>query len=533
MIVQGGWQEVFSIAGCERIVMEPAEVQLTSDAGLLPIRALDERLGLTAAFAAALNDPRDPDLIEHTVAEMVRQRIYGILADYEDQDDHDTLRTDPIFKLIVGRSPNGPPLASQPTLSRFENFVDIPSLKRLRQVFVDQFIASFSAPPRHLVFDLDAVDDPAHGKQQLTFWHNYYDQNQYLPLIVTCANNDLVAMVSLRHGSAHAALGADDDLDYLIGRLRAVWPNVRLYIRADTAFGIPSMFGVCERWWDVFYTFGLNANAVLQRWTEPLLASAVATWETERAAAALEGRPAVPARVFEGFWYRADTWGGQRWVVAKAEANPEGTNLRFVVTNRPGAWFSAAATYDEYVQRGESENRNKEIKLGCGMARLSDHRFVANYFRLYLAAAVLNLLCRFRQATRQPEASRAAAAAVAIAAATEAATAAEAKVTTASTEAGPAIEFPVEPVPAEPVPVEALAGEQRRRYFRWRRQGDVLGEAQPDTWRRLVIKVAATVVAKGNRVVVRLSACWPHLEEFQRMCQRLTLYLQEATPVPI
>jgi hypothetical protein len=529
MIVQGGWQEVFSIEGCERVVMEPAEVQLTSDAGLLPMRALDERLGLTAAFAAALNDPRDPDLIEHTVAEMVRQRIYGILADYEDQDDHDTLRTDPIFKLIAGRSPNGPSLASQPTLSRFENSIDIPSLKRLRQVFVDQFIASFATPPRHLVFDLDAVDDPAHGKQQLTFWHNYYDQNQYLPLIVTCANNDLVVMVSLRHGSAHAALGADDDLDYLIGRLRAVWPNLLIYIRADAAFGIPSMFDVCERW-NVFYTFGLNANQVLQRWTRPLLASAVATWETEQAAAALEGRPAVPARLFEGFWYRACTWGGQRWVVAKAEANPEGTNLRFVVTNRPGAWFSAAATYDEYVQRGESENRNKEIKLSCGMGRLSNHRFVANYFRLYLAAAVLNLLIRFRQAVRQPEAGNAAATAVAIAAATEATAAGAAA--TAPAPAAPTQAAPVPALPVEPVPAEALAGEQRRRYFRWRRQGDILGEAQPDTWRRLVIKVAAVVVVKGRCVVVRLSACWPHLEELQRMCQRLTQYLQGATPAP-
>jgi Transposase DDE domain group 1 len=437
MIVQGGWQEVFSLEGCERIVLEPSTAHLTSDAGLLPLRALDERLGLTAAFAAALNDPRDPELVEHSVAEMVRQRIYGILADYEDQDDHDTLRTDPIFKLIVGRSPDGPALASQPTLSRFENFIDIPSLKRLRELFVAQFIASFPTPPRHLVFDLDAVDDPAHGKQQLTFWHNYYDQNQYLPLIVTCANNDLVVMVSLRHGSAHAALGADDDLDFLFCRLRTAWPNVRLYVRGDAAFGIPRMYDVCQRW-DAFYTFGLNANQVLQRWTALLLATAVDLWAKELEAAREEGRPAVPVRLFEGFWYKAEDWGAQRWVVAKAEANAEGTNLRFVISNRPGAWFSAAATYDEYVQRGESENRNKEIKLGCAMGRLSDHRFVANYFRLYLAAAVLNLLIRFRQAVRQPEASSAAAAAVARAGAAEAAAAQAATAATAPTQAAAA-----------------------------------------------------------------------------------------------
>jgi len=213
MIVQGVWQEVLSFGEKERIVLEATPGQLTAHAGLLPLRALDEYLGLTQAFAAALADPRDPELSEHTVAEMVRVRIYGILAGHEDQNDHDTLRSDPIFKLLVGRSPDGPALASQPTLSRCENSIDIPSLKRLKDLFIDQFIASFSQPPRHLIFDLDAVDDPAHGNQQLTFWHNYYDQDQYLPLVLTCANNDLVVRLSLRHGSCHAALGAPDDLE--------------------------------------------------------------------------------------------------------------------------------------------------------------------------------------------------------------------------------------------------------------------------------------------------------------------------------
>jgi hypothetical protein len=156
---------------------------------------------------------------------MVRSRVYGILAGYEDQNDHDTLRHDPVFKLVADRSPEGDDLASQPTLSRFENAVSIPSLKRLRDVFIDQFIASFASPPRHLTFDLDAVDDPAHGHQQLTFWHNYYDQNQYLPLLITCADNDQLVLLSLRHGSASAALGADDDLAYLVGRLLRAEPS--------------------------------------------------------------------------------------------------------------------------------------------------------------------------------------------------------------------------------------------------------------------------------------------------------------------
>ncbi|HEY7313999.1 MAG TPA: transposase [Gemmataceae bacterium] len=211
------------------LVIEPSPGQLSGDAGLLPIRQFDQCIGLTRTFADALDDPRDPDLTEHTFLEMVRSRVYGVLAGYEDQNDHDTLRHDPVFKLVANRPPNDSDLASQPTLSRFENAISIKSLKRLRDVFLDQFIASFDAPPRHLTFDLDAVDDPAHGHQQLTFWHGYYDQNQYLPLVITCADNDQFVMLSLRPGNVHAALGADDDLAYLVTRLRDIWPDVALH----------------------------------------------------------------------------------------------------------------------------------------------------------------------------------------------------------------------------------------------------------------------------------------------------------------
>jgi hypothetical protein len=173
---------------------------LSSDGGLLPLRQFDEQIGLTRQFAQALHDRRDPDLTEHTFLEMVRSRIYGVLAAYEDQNDHDALRYDPIFKLIADRSPDADPLASQPTLSRFENAISIASLKRLRDLFIDQFIASFAVPPKHLTFDLDAVDDPAHGEQQLVLFHGYFDQYQYFPAFITCADNDQTVVLSLRPG---------------------------------------------------------------------------------------------------------------------------------------------------------------------------------------------------------------------------------------------------------------------------------------------------------------------------------------------
>lgn len=490
MSIQPVWQETFDFFDTP-VVVEPSAGQLSSDAGLLPFRQLDERLGLTRSFAAVLNDPRDPDLIEHTNLEMVRSRVYGILAGYEDQNDHDTLRTDPIFKLLADRSPDAPALASQPTLSRFENAINIPSLKRLKDVLLDQFIASFEQPPRRLTFDIDAVDDAAHGHQQLTFWHGYYDQNQYLPLFITCADNDQFVMLSLRPGNVHAALGADDDLEYLTRRLRQVWPDVVIVVRGDSAFGIPKMYAVCERL-GLIYTFGLTANTVLQRHTADLLAQAVAVYQQERQAArqAEPPRVAVPSRLFTGWWYQAGTWERPRYVVAKTEANDRGTNRRFVVTNRPGAELLPEGTYDEYVERGESENRNKEIKCGLAMDRLSDHRFLANLFRLYLHALAMNLLVRLRRLVAEP------------------------------LPAEPERDASV-PVAGAGVPAAAQTGAERRRQFRERRQRDPLGEGHPCTWRLLIIKVAAEVVVSVRRVVVRLSSSWPHLGWYRRVCERL------------
>lgn len=481
MSIQPVWQQTLAFFDLP-VVVEPSAAQLTSDAGLLPFRQLDDQLGLTQSFAALLDDPRAAVQVHHSVLEMVRCRVYGILAGYADQNDHDTLRHDPLFKLLANRSPSAAPLASQPTLSRFENAISIASLRRLRAWFVTQFIASFERPPKRLTLDIDAVDDPAHGHQQLTFWHGYYDQNQYLPLFITCPDNDQFVMLSLRPGNVHAALGADDDLEYLVRRLRQVWPDVVIVVRADCAFGIPRMYDVCQRL-GLTYTFGLSANAVLQRQVEPLQNQAIARYAQECQSAQQEQRPPQPVRLFEGFWYQAGTWEQARYVVAKVEAHDKGTNRRFVVTNRAGAELYPGATYDEYVERGESENRNKEIKCGLEMDRLSDHRFCANYFRLYLHALAMNLLVRLRQQVADPQ-----------------------------------------PQAAEQadVPPQAQTAAARQQRFRQRRQHDPLGQGQPCTWRLLVIKVAAEVVVSARRVVVRLSSSWPHLGWYRQVCQRLS-----------
>ena len=476
MSIHGVWQRTFSFFGEKSVVVERGSCQLSSDAGLLVFREFDERIRWTERIAAVLADRRND--AEHSLIEMVRMRVYGILADYEDQNDHSTLRKDPVFKLITGRSPDDSDLASQSTLSRFENAVDIPSLNRLRDVFVDAFIASFETPPSRLTLDIDPFDDPTHGRQQLTFFHGYYGQHQYQPRVITCAENDLVVMVCLLHGTAHAALGAEDDVEYLVRRLRSAWPDVSIHLRGDSAFGTPAMFEICERM-AIDFTFGLKMNPVLKRQSEELLSQCVAAWE--------QGRQ--PQRRFHAFEYEAGSWPHARWTVIKVEAHAEGTNRRAVITNRPGARVLPGAAYDDYADRGESENRNKELKCRLKADRLSDHRYLANLFRLYLHAAAMNLLVRLRQ-----------------------------------TIANPPADLPHGiGEPALDVPREALAGRDRRRWFNHRREHDPLGEGHADTWRTRLIKVAAEFVVSTRRIVVRLSGCWPHFHHFQSTLDRIQL----------
>ena len=213
MSLQGARQVVLGFHPRRPVVLEASAAPLSSDGGLLVVRQFDETIGLTARFAAALQDTRDPAWTRQSLLSMVRQRIYGVLADYEDQNDHDELRSDPVFKLIADRLPDGLDLASQPTLSRFENAVTIADLWRLRDVLMEQFLDGFESPPVRITLDIDAFDDPTHGQQQLTFFHGYYEQYQYLPNAITCAETDQVACVSLRHGTCHPALGIDDALD--------------------------------------------------------------------------------------------------------------------------------------------------------------------------------------------------------------------------------------------------------------------------------------------------------------------------------
>lgn len=470
MSLQSVWQLSFDFPGLPPVVVEPAEEQFTGDAGLLPLRQLDEWLGLSAGFAAQLSDRRCAASAVHSLLEMVRSRVFGILAGYEDQNDHDALRSDGLFKLIAGRLPTDDDLASQPTLSRFENGVSAGSLLKLESWFVERFAASFAAVPRSLTLDIDVFDDPAHGQQQLIFFHGYYEQYQYLARVITCAENDQVVMPALLHGTAQPTLGADDDLTRVVEALRAKNPDVRIHLRADSGYATRSFYLACERL-NIDYTIGLGMNSVIKRQSEGLLEQAVRQFE----------QTGQPQRLFTAFWYQADSWEAPRWVIVKCEAHAQGTNRRAIVTNRPGARVLPQAAYDEYAERGESENRNKELKCYLQADRLSDHRYLANCFRLFMHALAHNLLAHARALLPEPKL----------------------------------------PQPEDSLPTEALPGARRRRHFSRRRREDPLGEGHACTWRSMLIKVAARIVVRARQVRVLLCGSWPFLDYYRQVGEAL------------
>jgi hypothetical protein len=389
------------------VVVQRHEGQLSSDAGLLPLRQFDQRWNYTRRLAQCLFDPTpsgegDASRRQHSPLSMLRQRLFGILAGYEDCNDHDTLRDDPVFKLIADRLPDDPPLASQPTLSRFENLASPAVLQKLIDFTIDTGIERLKQKhggrlPASLTLDLDATDDPTHGHQQLTLFHGYFGQYQYFPLIISEPTTKHVLLAWLRPGTVHAALGAEDDLMRVVNALRRARPDIAIHVRGDAGFGVPWMYEVCEEN-GLTYTFGFSSNERLKRLTEPLMNRAVEQYQQTK----------QKQRLFECFHYQADTWDRPRTVIAKAECHSVGTNLRFVITNQSEvvSCDDAEREYDHYIQRGESEQRMDELKNGLAMDRLSCHRFLANFFRLLLHTAAFNLLNAVRDHQPLPQVLR-------------------------------------------------------------------------------------------------------------------------------
>jgi hypothetical protein len=349
--------------------------RLTSDGGWSWVGEADQALGLTAALAAVLPDPRRRG--RHPLVTLLRQRIYQIAAGYADQNDADALRSDPLLKLVCGRLPEtDPDLASQPTFSRLENAYSARDCYRLAEALGAIYLAEreHDGVPTHIVLDLDSTDDPTHGDQEGSAYHGYFRQHMYHPLLVFDGETGQFITAILRPGNAHAGAGALAILRRLVARLRARWPHVTIELRADAGFAKPEIYAWCERE-RIAYTIGLVPNPRLAALAAPLVADALAQQ------VAADG---AKVRVLDEAIYQADSWPAPRRVVIKAEALAKGINTRFVVTTRDDP---PATLYAWYTDRGETENWIKDLKRGCFGDRLSCHRFLANQVRLLIHGA--------------------------------------------------------------------------------------------------------------------------------------------------
>jgi hypothetical protein len=387
--------------------------RIVSDAGLLAVRALEKPLGVIAELAQRLPDPRSPKFIHHSAEALLTQQIYQLLAGYPDGNDAQTLRDDPLFQILADVSPDAErPLASPATLTRFQyaftrRQADLPPAERpvlleqraaqtgrikiLNDYLVELFIRTRLTPPAEVVLDIDASDDPTHGRQALSGYHGYFEQHQYFPLFVLDGISGFPLAAWLRPGTVHASCGAVEILAGLVARLRAAWPTVVIRVRADNGFGVPAIYDFCERE-GLSYAIGYASNPVLRRATAQALA------DVELYYACYGRRDPFVQRFEEVRDYRAESWPHARRIVAKVERTPQGSQRRFVVTNLPD---DPEAVYrDFYVQRGAvPEQPLGELKNGLQADRLSACGFCANSFRLLLHVVAYAIVVLFREAT--------------------------------------------------------------------------------------------------------------------------------------
>ena len=398
----------FSILGSRQILADFDGGDISSDGGALLLRQTEQLTGIIRQFAACFVDHRNPDLVEHSLEDLIAQRVYALALGYEDLNDHDDLRGDPLLATIVGkRDPtgkdrsrardHGKPLAGKSTLNRLElspagahaqsRYKKIVCRTQdVEQLFVSLFLQAHDRPPKQIVLDLDATDDPVHGHQLGRFFHAYYKNYCYLPLYIFCGDHLLCAR--LRPANIDAPAGALKQLQQIVGQIRGAWPEVKITIRADSGFCREPILAWCEAN-GVDYLLGLAQNTRLK---------AMITAEAEQARVQFE-QTKQPARVFADLRYRTlESWSRERRVVAKAEHLAKGANPRFVVTSLEAEDRTAQVLYEaEYCGRGEMENRIKEQQLHLFADRTSASTMRANQIRLFLSSIAYMLLEALRR----------------------------------------------------------------------------------------------------------------------------------------
>ena len=352
---------------------------ITSDGGVLLLRAIDKQLQLSQSVASVLEDPRRRKRCLHTTLSLLQQRVYGLALGYEDLNDHHELRNDLALQTALNRCQ---PLASSSTLSRFENRADRQAAWQIHEVMVDQFIASFKRVPKKLILDFDATDDRVHGQQQGRFFHGYYDHYCFLPLYVFCRDQLLVSY--LRPSKIDGAKHARAILALLVKRLRREWPQVPIIFRGDSGFCRWKMLAWCERH-AVGYIVGIAKNKRLDARLQPLMTQAEHC----------QRESGQPVRWFSEFRYGARSWDHARRIIAKVQVTSLGRNPRYIVTNLQG---DPQTLYDRlYCARGDMENLIKQQQLDLFADRTSCHKWWPNQFRLLLSSLAYILLESIRR----------------------------------------------------------------------------------------------------------------------------------------
>ena len=374
--------DVIQFPGCKQRSVEAgfSGGNVTSDGGILLLREADRLTGLTKRVAQNLKDTRRKASCDHTLHDLIKQRVFGIALGYEDLNDHDSLRKDLAIQTGLGRDVE---LAGKSTLCRFENNQDRNTAWAINAELVETFIRSHKEAPKELILDFDATDDPVHGEQSGRFFHGYYGHYCFLPLYVFCGDQVLVAY--LRQSNIDASRHALAILSLLVKRFRRQWPDVKIIFRGDSGFCRDRILSWCERQENVFYIVGLAKNSRLLKLGEKLIGEAAARFK-------LNGGK---QRLFSEFQYAAKTWKRERAVIIKAEHGSKGSNPRFVVTNimdDPGSLYD-----DLYCERGEMENRIKEQQLHMFADRTSCHEWWANQFRLLLSSMAYALVETIRR----------------------------------------------------------------------------------------------------------------------------------------
>jgi hypothetical protein len=366
-----------------KIVLDFNGGEITSDTGLLLLRQFDAQLGLTKKLNGIFTDWRHPAFIEHQTHEMLVQRIYQIAAGYEDCNDADTLRIDPTFQTIVGKSD---PLASQPTLSRLENHADEQTIERLAAVGLQWFLQhgyKKTQTPKEILLDCDSTDDPCHGQQEFAFFHGKYGEHMYHPLFFFDAKTNCLLSARLRPGNASASAGIVAELQRLLPVIKTRFPSSQISYRADAGSATPEIYRTLEAL-DALYTIGIGSNCVFKKRTAHWIEKARRKY----------ARTKTALQRFYSFRHRARSWNKKRRILVKIEVGPLGTNVRFVITNRCG---HAQEIFHLYDERGECENQIKQYKRGLRGDRLSCHSYRANAFRLQLHALAYQVLLLFQQ----------------------------------------------------------------------------------------------------------------------------------------